>query len=348
MTAVHAGYDGLLLDLDGTVYRGEVAIPAAPGTVGALRGSGVGMAFVTNNASRSPGQVAEHLVSVGVEVAADEVVTSGQAAAALLADRLAPGSAILVVGTDALAAEVEAVGLRPVRKADADPSGVIQGHSPETAWPLLAEACLAIRAGAVWVACNIDTTLPTERGELPGNGALVAALRAATGREPLVAGKPARALVDAAVERLGARHPLLVGDRLETDIAAAHGVMESLLVLSGVTDAPALLAAPAGQRPTFVGADVAALGEEPEALRIGERPGWRATVTGDELTLHSDGAGHHEALDALRALCHQWWAGPGGVVTVTATDAAAAAALRALGLAGSPVSPSRAQERAVG
>lgn len=334
MTSLHAGYDGLLLDLDGTVYRGKEAIPGAAAAISGLRSSGVGIGFVTNNASRAPRRIVEHLTSLDIEVTDDEVVTSAQAAAAVLTDRLAGGSDVLVVGTDALAAEVEAVGLIAVRDADAGPAGVVQGHSPETGWPQLSEACLAIRAGSLWVACNIDPTLPTERGQVVGNGALVAALRAATDVEPVVAGKPARPLVDAAVDRLGARHPLMIGDRLDTDIAAADGLMDSLLVLTGVTEAADLLAAPAGQRPTFVGADLAAVAQDPEVLRVGSRPGWRCTITDGMLVLHGDPAETGTPHDALRALCHHWWAQAGGVATVTAADATAAAALSAVGLAG--------------
>jgi glycerol 3-phosphatase-2 len=334
VTPLHAGYDGVLLDLDGTVYRGQRAIPGAAAAIRGLRDDGVGIVLVTNNASRSPGEVAEQLVSLDVEAVAGEIVTSAQAAAAVLAGRLADGSAVLVVGTDALAAEVEAVGLVPARTADAGPAGVVQGHSPETGWRDLSEACLAIRAGSLWVACNVDATLPTERGQLVGNGAMVAALRAATEAEPVVAGKPARPLLDAAVDRLGACRPLMIGDRLDTDIAGADGLMDSLLVLSGVTGAAALLAAPVGQRPTFVGADIAALTEDPEVLRIGARPGWRCTVTDGELVLHAGSAEAGTPQDALRALCDHWWAAAGGVPAVVAADDRAAAALAALGLAG--------------
>lgn len=337
MTPLHAGYDGVLLDLDGTVFRGQRAVPSATETIRWLRDTGIGLVFVTNNASRSPADVAGHLASLDVDATSDEIVTSAQAAAAVLAGRLERGSDVLVVGTGALAAEVEAVGLAPVRTADAGPAGVVQGHSPETGWRQLSEACLAIRAGSLWVACNVDPTLPTERGQLVGNGAMVAALRAATDAEPEVAGKPARPLVDAAVDRLGARHPLLVGDRLDSDIAAAHGLMDSLLVLSGVTDAAALLAAPVGQRPTFVATDLTALGEDPEVLRVGARQGWRCTVNDGELTLQADSVDSAEPgtpQDALRALCHHWWERAGGAVAVTAADDTAAAALSALDLAG--------------
>ncbi|MGH3979622.1 MAG: HAD-IIA family hydrolase [Pseudonocardiaceae bacterium] len=349
VTALSGEYDGVLLDLDGTVFRGRAVVPAAPDAIARVRRTGTGLAFVTNNAARSPEQVAEHLVSAGIDVATDDVVTSAQAGADVLAARLDAGSAVLVVGTEALAAEVSRVGLRPVRAAEDDPAAVVQGHSTATGWAELAEACLAIRAGSLWVACNVDATLPTERGNVPGNGAMVAALRAATNAEPVVAGKPHRPLVDAAIARLGASRPLLVGDRLDTDIAGAGGAgLDSLLVLSGVSDAAAVLAAPQESRPTFLAGDVAALGEDTGAARIGERPGWSCEVTGGTLVLHCTGSASVDPLDALRALCSHWWATRGGPTPVTGGDAAATDALRALGLGDGPGGRAAAQPPVIG
>ncbi len=181
-------YDGVLLDLDGTVYRGPEPVPGAVSSVARVRRAGRAVAFVTNNAARGPAEVSAQLVSLGFDAEPDHVVTSAQAGAALLAERLPGGAAVGVVGTGTLAEEVRAVGLTAVRTVEDGPVAVVQGHSPDTGWRDLAEACLAVRAGALWVACNVDPTLPTDRGELPGNGSMVAALRAATGLEPLVAG----------------------------------------------------------------------------------------------------------------------------------------------------------------
>ena len=158
--------------------------------------------FVTNNASRGPAEVAQHLCAMGFTAKPDDIVTSAQSAARLLQEQLQPGAPVLIVGTDSLAAEVRNVGLKPVRQWSDDPVAVVQGHSPQTGWPDLAEAALAIRGGALWVAANVDRTLPSERGLLPGNGAMVAALRAATDSEPQVAGKPEPTSVDG---RVGAR-----------------------------------------------------------------------------------------------------------------------------------------------
>jgi glycerol 3-phosphatase-2 len=326
------GYDAVLLDIDGTVVRGSETVPEAPEVVNELRQAGYAVQFITNNASRAPDEIAEHLTALGVPTAAAQVVTSGQAAVALLATRLPAYAPVLVVGADALVAEVRSVGLRPVTAASDDPVAVVQGHSPETGWARLAEACLVIRGGAMWVACNVDRTLPTERGLLPGNGAMVAALEAATDREPTVAGKPARALLDTAMERAGAQRPLVVGDRLDTDIAGARAAeLDSLLVLSGVADALALLAAPPEHRPSHVGADLRVLRGSLGSARIQARPGWRVDVAEGSLLVHSKGTAG-DPLDAVRALCAAWWVEHSGQVQVCACDAAAAAALDRVGL----------------
>ncbi len=235
MTSVARQYDCLLLDLDGTLFRGR---RPTEGAVQALAGVQSRAFFVTNNASRSAAEVAAHLTELGFTATADDVATSAQSAARLLADQLRAGSPVLIVGTDALADEVAAVGLRPVRRYDDHPVAVVQGLSMSIGWPDLAEAALAIRSGALWVAANIDPTLPTERGLLPGNGSMVAALRAATGAEPQVAGKPAPALLTDAAARGDFRAPLVVGDRLDTDIEGANAAkLPSLMVLTGVNSA---------------------------------------------------------------------------------------------------------------
>src|SRR6202034_998041 len=169
---------------------------------------------------------------------ADDVVTSAQSAAHVLANQLAPESRVLIVGTESLAAEITTVGMRPVRSYDDNPEAVVQGHSPETGWAILAEAALAIRAGALWVAANVDATLPTERGLLPGNGSMVAALRTATDAEPQVAGKPAPTLLLDALPRGDSQTRLVCGARLNTDIAGANAAeLPSLMVLTEVNSA---------------------------------------------------------------------------------------------------------------
>jgi glycerol-1-phosphatase len=321
-------HDLILADLDGTLYQGREAIPGAVDAVRAAGDRGVRTLYVTNNASRSPGNVAAHLAELGYPAGADDVATSSQAAAALLAEQLPDGAKVLVVGTAALVAEITAVGLIPTDTA-AGATAVVQGLDPELRYATLAEACIALRAGAVWVACNVDPTLPSERGPLPGNGSLVAVLRTATRLEPQVAGKPAPALMQTAARRVGASAPLVVGDRLDTDIQGGRAAgMATLLVLTGVTDAAELLAAPPEARPDYLGADLAALDLDPDDLALGPRPGWTVDGGPDGLVLSGSG----DALDALRALCVRHWDTGGGPPRVRAGGDDAAAALGALNL----------------
>jgi glycerol 3-phosphatase-2 len=328
VTALRDQHDVLLADLDGTLYAGRSAVPGAVAAVLAAAERGCRTAYVTNNASRRPSEVAAHLAELGFPAEPADVATSSQAAAAMLAERLPSGASVLVVGTDALAEEVSAVGLVPVREA-AGAVAVVQGHNPETGWAELAEASVALRAGALWVACNVDATLPTERGLLPGNGSMVAALRTATGLAPLVAGKPAPTLLHAAARRTGASAPLVIGDRLDTDIEGGRAAgMPTLLVLTGVSTPADLLAAAPARRPDLVAADLAALAGGAEELRIGAGDGWTVTGDGDGLVLSGSG----EALAALRALCAAHWTEEERPAVVAADGAAAAAALRDLRL----------------
>jgi glycerol-1-phosphatase len=324
-----AVYDAMLFDLDGTVYHGARPIPGVAQTIRKLRERQTAVRFVTNNASRAPGDVAESLRAMEIEAANDEVSTSAQAAAKVLGDRLPTGAVVLVVGAPALKAEVEAVGLRPTREAGDDVAAVVQGHWSETGWKDLAEGCVAIRAGALWVACNVDATLPTERGELPGNGSMVAALRAATAAEPLVAGKPASPLLQTAASTAGAKNPLVVGDRLDTDIAGAVTAgLDSFLVLTGVATPAGVLAAEPAERPRYLAADLGGLLESAEDLAIGPKKGWQVWVQGDVLSASSDGS--VDPLELLRTLCGVAWAR--GVTAVRAEDDRARAALAELGL----------------
>ncbi len=345
MTTLLAAHDALLFDLDGTLFRGSTPLPGATELVARAARTGHRVGFLTNNGSRRPKAVAEHLTELGFTASPDEVVTSGQAAARLLAERLPAGATVLVVGSTDLREEIADAGLIPVEVADGA-DGVVQGHSPDTCWPRLAEAGLAIRAGALWVACNVDATLPTERGELPGNGSMVAALRTATGAEPLVAGKPEPWLFTEAVRRSGAEKPLVIGDRLDTDMAGANAAgLPSLMVLTGVSDARAVLEAPAPLRPTYLGADLGAVDRETGSTEPATGAPWRVERAGNGLTLGHEGPGNghggpedvhdgpgDDAVAALRALCAVHWADGGGPVTVHPADDTAATALRALGL----------------
>jgi HAD superfamily hydrolase (TIGR01450 family) len=328
-------YDVALLDLDGVVYLGPQAVPGAAAHLAAAVAAGLRLGYVTNNAARSAAGVAEQLARLGVPADPAHVITSGQTAARVLAERLPSGSHVLVVGTDALAEEVRLRGLSPVRSVEgsteAPVAAIVQGYSPDTGWRELAAACRAVRAGAWWVASNGDVTVPSVDGPLPGNGAFVDVVRRTTGFEPLITGKPEPSMHAECVARMEARHPLVVGDRLDTDIEGATRVgCPSMIVLTGVTNPSDLLTAPPHHRPTYLGQDLGALlYAHPEVRRL--QPGWAclswSVEAGDVLSLSGSG----EPLDALRALCGAAWSS--GVTSVAAADAGAAQALETLGIA---------------
>lgn len=253
-------HDALIFDLDGTLMHGDRPIPGAAEGVRAGRDAHLGICFATNNASRSPAAVVSHLATVGVEAAENEVVTSPQIAAALLAEKLEPGSHVVIIGGASLAAQIRAAGLVPVTADSPQVVAVVQGWDPGVDWAMLAEGCYALRHGALWMATNVDATLPTEKGMAPGNGSLVAVLRHATGLEPEVAGKPEPGMFTQAARMMDSRSPLAVGDRLDTDIeCAGRAGIDSLLVLTGVSTAMDALHAPPLQRPTWILPDLAAL-----------------------------------------------------------------------------------------
>jgi HAD superfamily hydrolase (TIGR01450 family) len=311
-------FDVALLDLDGVVYIGAHAVPGAVEALAAAKAAGMRLAYVTNNAARPPRVVAEHLDELGIAATADEVITSSQAAARYLAERLDAGARVLVVGTTGLEEALRERGLVPVSSAEDDPAAVVQGYSPTLDWAQLAEGAVAINRALPWVATNIDPTVPSSRGPLPGNGSLVAALRHATGAQPVVTGKPDPAMHRETVIRTGAKTPLVVGDRLDTDIEGANAAgCPSLLVLTGVTAADELLAAPAALRPTYLARDLHGLLQaHPAVTRTADRAhcrGWTAHAAGPELHLAWDGAACGESpaadpIDALRALCVVAWA----------------------------------------
>ena len=311
MSTLAETHDALMLDLDGTVYLGGQPIDHVAPALARAKQQGARSVFVTNNASRPPAEVAEALTGMGVAAEPDDVLTSPQAAAVMLTDRHPAGSRVLVIGAPWLAESVTLAGLTPVRLATDDPAAVVQGHSPETGWRELAEACIALRTGADWVACNVDSTLPTDRGLLPGNGAMVAALIAATGLKPRVAGKPERPLLDAAIRLVDSKRPLVVGDRLDTDIACAVAAgSPSLLVFTGVSTTQDLLAAVPEQRPTYLAFDLRGLVEEDHAVRIPAASStassleWTVTTENGSLVLAGHGGADGAVTDAsaLRAL----------------------------------------------
>ncbi|MFE1963231.1 HAD-IIA family hydrolase [Streptomyces sp. NPDC059479] len=310
-TALHKAYDTALLDLDGVVYAGGEAIAHAVESLRTARDAGMHLAYVTNNALRTPAAVAAHLTELGAPAEPADVITSAQAVSRLIAEQFPAGSKVLVIGGEGLRVALRERGLVPVESADDDPAAVVQGYGgPELAWGRFAEACYAINRGVPWFASNTDLTIPSARGIMPGNGAAVEVVRIATGAVPQVAGKPLPPMHRETILRTGAKRALVVGDRLDTDIEGAfNGGVDSLLVLTGVTDAARLLAAEPRHRPTYVDEDLRGLltgqPEVAEAEGGFGCGGWTASVAGNGHALALDGDG--TALDGLRALCAAAW-----------------------------------------
>lgn len=278
-------YDGVICDLDGVVYRGRDAVPGAVETLNEVVAGGVEMVFATNNASRPPEDVAEHLRELGVGGQDWSVVTSSQSAAAYLAEQLRPGAPVLAVGGPGVALALAKVGLVPVRVPELDDvavEAIVQGLGVDVTWRELAEVGYLAQRGLPWVATNLDLFLPTGPGPAPGNGALVAAVRTTTTRMPHVTGKPGAALFDLARTRMGTDQPrtLACGDRLDTDIAGANAAqLDSLLVLSGASTLHDLALAPEHERPTYVAHDLTGLLEP--ALRLDGGADDRVAITLD-------------------------------------------------------------------
>jgi glycerol-1-phosphatase len=304
---LNESFDAALVDLDGVAYRGPGVVPSAPPALASARAQGMRLVFVTNNASRSAEDVAAHLREVGIEASPREVFTSAQAAVEILATRFAPGDKVLVVGGPGLRDLVVEEGFQVVDSANDAPVVVVQGWHPDVGWRQLAEAAYAVRGGATYLVTNRDLTFPNDRGIAPGNGSFVRAVVTASGIEPENVGKPEPGMFRLAAARFEARTPLVVGDRLDTDLGGANAAgYPSLLVLTGVSSASdAILAIPA-ERPSFIGMDLASLGESHPAPIA--RDGWwtvgdaRACVRDGALVL--DGVG---GIDGLRAACAAAW-----------------------------------------
>lgn len=250
-----SGVGLILADLDGVLYQGARPIEhAIPALLKARKKATLG--FITNNASRTPRSVSDHISNLGIPATAEDVVTSPQAAIRVLSRSVAPGSLILVVGGEGLTQEVERAGFRITRSADDVPDAVIQGFSPEVGWSDLAQASFALqrRPEIPWVATNTDWSIPVEGGVAPGNGALVSAVHLAVGRLATFAGKPEKEIFDVALERFAPQDDvLMIGDRLDTDIMGANRAgIRSALVLTGIDSPKTLLASDESQRPTYV------------------------------------------------------------------------------------------------
>jgi len=305
--------DVVLADLDGVVYAGTGALPHAVESLNLSR-EGRRLGYITNNASRTDASVAGHLSELGLATEPADVVTSPQAAMRLLTERIAAGSTVLVVGGDGLVSELQKSGFVVTRSADDAPAAVVQGFAPEVGWAHLAEAAYALalpeeEGGIPWIATNTDWTIPQARGVAPGNGTLVSAVHTAVGRLATVAGKPEVPIFEEAVARFGARHPLFLGDRLDTDILGANRAgIPSALILTGIDRPKHVLAAPAGSQPTFILGDLRELHEPyPEAsvrdgvVTVG---GAKVRVEGPDVQIVAEG---DRPVDLLRAGAKAIW-----------------------------------------
>jgi len=272
ITSLVDSYDTVLFDLDGVIYRGPHALPGVTEVIADIEARGIRCLYVTNNASRTAEMVAGHLRDLGIQCTDEQVVTSPQAAAVILSGMFPSGAHVYVVGGEGVDQALRVAGFVPTRNPEDRPVAVVQGFAPDVEWRDLAAASYLIESGCAWIATNLDLTLPTEHGIAPGNGSLVAAVANATGRQPdHVAGKPEPALFLTAMQRVGATRALVVGDRLDTDIAGADRArIDSLYVATGVHSVSDVFAADPGMRPTFLGPDLGAL-LQPAPSPDGER-----------------------------------------------------------------------------
>ena len=299
-------YDAALLDLDGVVYIGDDGVPGVVPTLNEMNEQhGIALTCITNNAARSATTVASRLQDLGLRVTPEDVVTSAQAAAQELSRLIPQDSKVYILGSPDLADEIKAVGLIPSQDVDGSYDAIVQGYWPDMPWRMLGVGAKVINSGALWVATNTDWTIPTQFGTSPGNGTMVQALEIATGKKPvLVAGKPESPLMYVAIERTSSQKPLMIGDRLDTDIWAANRIeIDSLLVLSGVTDVAELFNATPELRPTYLAWNAAGIAESMPAVTVDHGlvilNDWR--VAGDGLF------GQGDALDAIRILAVAVW-----------------------------------------
>jgi HAD superfamily hydrolase (TIGR01450 family) len=302
-------FDSLLLDLDGVVYRGKKAIAGAVESITKAQRLGKSVGYITNNASRTPSQIAMQLRELGISVEDHQIIGSARAAAKLLAGKIPSGSKVLVVGGEGLRTEVEALGFSLVASSEELPSAVIQGFSPEVGWKDLAEAAFAIQNGAIWIATNQDWTLPLEKGIAPGNGTLVGAVHTAVGILPEFAGKPFRPIFDSALSELGFQKPLVIGDRLDTDIKGAVAAgLESAAVLTGILGNRELLGAKSDERPNYILTDLSELfSDYPKPKRTKSSVSFgqsEVEIIGDRLMIS---AGNPSAVDTIRAATDLVW-----------------------------------------
>jgi len=234
---------GLILDMDGVVWKDATPIGDLSVIFNKIRAKGLKFVLATNNSTRSVDEYVAKMAQLGATIYPHEILNSSQTVAKILRSNFEPGSEIFTIGESGLTSAIMSEGFIPVSKGTAkDPKAVVLGIDRKIDFEKVAEACLWIRAGVPFYATNPDPTFPTPRGLIPGNGAWISLFTTATGVDPIIAGKPAVDMLLVSMERMGTSldETIMVGDRLETDILGGQRVgCRTCLVLSGVTPAEA-------------------------------------------------------------------------------------------------------------
>ena len=249
----------LLIDMDGVLWRGNKPLPGLTDFFCSLHQHRIEFMLVTNNSSRTSEYYAQRLSGFGVEITSSKIITSAQATASYLAERTDPDTPVYVIGEDGLRQSLIEGGFRLV-SVEEQPRFVVVGWDRQLSYDKLAQATMHIRAGATFIATNPDRTWPGESSLLPGTGATVAALQAATDVQPIFIGKPSPLMLRIAMQRLGATasSTAMLGDRLETDILGGKNTnLATILVLSGISTVEDVAAS--SFQPDIVFDDIAAL-----------------------------------------------------------------------------------------
>lgn len=305
------GYDALLADLDGVIYTENEPIPHATNTINKLK---IPIAYLTNNASRSPQQIATHLKNIGINQPKN-IITSVQAAIKILQQHVKPNTKILTIGSEYLKQQITQANFTPINQHNEKPQAIIQGFDPNINWKDLAQIAYATQNNNIpWVATNSDLTIPQKNGLAPGNGSLIATITNTTHKTPLIAGKPKPTLFHIANQQLQTNNPLMVGDRLDTDILGANNAnIHTALVLTGVNTAWDALTAPNKQQPTYLIENLQQLTQNyPKIVKKNNKHycenSW-AQITNHKLTTNFNPQQPYK-LNLARAICAAWWATP--------------------------------------
>lgn len=229
----------LILDMDGVIWKSDAPIGDLAATFKRIRERGLKFVFATNNGTKTPEEYQQKLAELGVQVDASQIITSALGIAFMLAQKYPKGTKIFMIGEAGIRIALEEKGFEVLGVENAvEAQAVVMGIDRGINFNKIAEATLLVRAGIPFYTTNTDRTFPTPRGEIPGSGAWVSVISTATNVQPIVAGKPFPYLMELSLERLGSskEETLVVGDRLETDIAAGQSVgCMTALVLSGVS-----------------------------------------------------------------------------------------------------------------